>query len=305
MLKRLILTFAAVAAAIVSPHAQTPDVVTGRWGSDGATFLDLSFDAKTGVSGTVFWRAQGQAIRTPIRKGVYDPKTRALRLEGESPRPDGTTRPFTIAGTVEGDTVSGTYSVGEDRGDFKFTRIKPAPGARTPEEMETDFEAHKRDFDYLLGDWEFTAESKEYGRFRGFWSAVRLDEGQILDEYRIVGDKGETYYVTTTLRNYNRALGQWELMGADAGGGLRDFGTGRKVNGEVLIEQTFGVATGDPSMWKIRYYNIRPDAFSWMADRSDDGGKTWEKEFQKIEARRIGPPRKLGPLAPARAGSAR
>ena len=300
MSTRIILTFAAAAALTAVALAQTADVVSGRWGSDGATFLDLSFDEKTGVTGTVFWRAQGQAIRTSIRKGTYDSKTRALRLEGDSPRPDGTIRPFTIEGTIDGDTVSGRYSAGDDRGDFKFTRIKPAPAAKSAQQMDADFEAHKRDFDYLLGDWEFSAQSKEYGRFRGFWSAVRLDEGQILDEYRIVGDKGETYYVTTTLRNYNRAVGQWELMGADAGGGLRDFGTGRKVGDEVHIEQTFGVAAGSPSTWKIRYYNIRPDAFSWTADRSDDGGKTWEKEFQKIEARRIGPPRKLGPLAPAR-----
>jgi hypothetical protein len=78
---------------------------------------------------------------------------------------------------------------------------------------------------------------------------VRLDEGRVLDEYRVVGDGGETHYVTTTLRNYNRAADRWELMGADAGAGLQ---------------------------------------------------KTWIKDFQQIEARRIGPARSLGPLAPAR-----
>jgi hypothetical protein len=172
--------------------------------------------------------------------------------------------------------------------------------------MQKDFDAHKGDFDYLLGDWEFTAESKQYGAFRGYWSATRLDEGQILDEYRIVGDNAETYYVTTTVRNYNSALGRWELIGADAGRGLQDFGTGKKVGSEIHIEQKFGVGSDTPSIWKIRYYNIRPDAFSWIADRSDDGGKTWEKDFQKIETRRIGPARKLGPLtAPKPAGGAK
>ena len=122
-------------------------------------------------------------------------------------------------------------------------------GKRTAEQMKAALEAHKGDFDYLLGDWEFTATSQQYGRFRGLWSAVRLDEGQVLDEYRVVGDGGETHYVTTTLRNYNRAADRWELMGADAGAGLQ---------------------------------------------------KTWIKDFQQIEARRIGPARSLGPLAPAR-----
>ncbi|MGH7607345.1 MAG: hypothetical protein ACREME_08400, partial [Gemmatimonadales bacterium] len=171
-------------------------------------------------------------------------------------------------------------------------QTNPAP--RTAEQIQASFEAHKGEFDYLLGDWEFTAVSKEYGRMRGYWSAVRLAEGQILDEYRVVGDSGETYYVTTTLRNYNGAADRWELIGADAGGGLQDAGTGRRVGNEMHIEQRFGVAAGTPSLWRIRYYNIHPDRFSWTADRSTDDGKTWVIGFQQIEARRIGPPRTLG-----------
>jgi hypothetical protein len=171
---------------------------------------------------------------------------------------------------------------------------------RTWEQIQASFDAHKGEFDYLLGDWAFTAVSKEWGNLRGFWSAMRLDEGQILDEYRVVGDSGQTYYVTTTLRNYNGALDRWELVGADAGSGLQDIGTGKRVGAEMHIEQTFGVAAGTPSLWRIRYYDIQPDRFSWRADRSTDGGKTWVKDFQTIEARRIGPPRSLGALAPAR-----
>jgi hypothetical protein len=78
------------------------------------------------------------------------------------------------------------------------------------------------------------------------------------------------------------------------------MGTARKVGAEMHIEQKFGVTTDKPSISKIRYYNIRPDSFSWSADRSMDGGKTWVKNFQTIEARRTGPPRSLGALAPAK-----
>jgi hypothetical protein len=171
---------------------------------------------------------------------------------------------------------------------------------RTPEQMKASYDAHKGEFDYLLGDWEFTATSQEDGKFRGYWSALRLEEGQILDEYRVVGDDGETYYVTTTLRNYNAALERWELIGADGGTGLQDFGTGHKEGTEMRIEQTFGVAAGTPSTWRIRYHDIRPDSFSWTADRSTDGGKTWTKDYEQLQARRIGPARTLPALAPAR-----
>jgi len=172
---------------------------------------------------------------------------------------------------------------------------------RTNEQIKASYEAHKSDFDYLLGDWEFTAVNKQYGNMRGYWSAVRLAEGgEIVDEYRIIGDNGETYYSTTTLRAFNGALDQWELVSVDKGKGLQDFGTGHREGGEMLIEQKFGVMTPNPSLWRIRYYDIGADRFSWSADRSMDGGKTWEKNFQNLEARRIGPPRSIGPLAPAR-----
>jgi hypothetical protein len=172
--------------------------------------------------------------------------------------------------------------------------------SRTPEQIQASYKAHHAEFDYLLGDWEFSAVSREYGKMRGFWSAVGLTEGQILDEYRIVGDSGETYYVTTTLRAYNAVLDRWELVGMDEGNGLQDMGTAQRVGAEMHIEQKFGVMSQKPSVWRIRYYDIRPDRFSWTADRSTDGGKTWEKNYHQIEARRIGPPRSLGPLAPAK-----
>ncbi len=78
------------------------------------------------------------------------------------------------------------------------------------------------------------------------------------------------------------------------------LGTGQRVGDEVHIEKKFGVVTGKTSILRIRYYNIQPDRFSWTADRCTDGGKTWLKEDQKIEAHRIGDARSLGALAPAR-----
>jgi len=112
----------------------------------------------------------------------------------------------------------------------------------------------------------------------------------------VVGDEGETYYVTATLRNWNGALDRWELIGADGGTGLQDFGTGHWDGKEMKIEQTFGVAAQTPSTLRIRYYNITPNGFSWTADRSTDGGRTWVTNFQQIEAKRIGASRSLPAL---------
>ena len=171
-----------------------------------------------------------------------------------------------------------------------------ADSKRTPEQLKALYAAHQSDFDYLLGDWEFTSENREYGKFGGRWSAVRLETGQILDEYRVIGKNGEMFYVTSTIRAYNAAADRWELISMERGG-LQDFGTARRVGSEVQIEQKFGVASGKPTILRIRYYDIQPDRFSWVADSSKDDGRTWIKDFQRI-AHRIGPPRTMGPLAP-------
>src|ERR1035441_5125858 len=106
------------------------------------------------------------------------------------------------------------------------------------EQIQASYEAHRGDFDYLLGDWEFTSTSREYGKFGGSWGAFRLGQGQILDEYRVVGENGEVYYSTTTLHAYNAALERWELVEMDPGIGLQNVGTGRQVDGEMHIQQT-------------------------------------------------------------------
>jgi hypothetical protein len=180
-----------------------------------------------------------------------------------------------------------------------------SPAARTWSELEASLKAHQAEFDYLLGDWEFTLTNRK-GTLRGLWSAAKLAEtGQIIDEFRVLGDSGQTYFVSTSLRSYNAVLDRWELVSVDDGGtGLRNVGTAYREGNEMRIEQTFGVGT--PTSWtsRIRYYDIQPDRFSWISDRSEDGGKTWMIDYQRIEARRIGPARSLASLtrAPARIG---
>lgn len=173
----------------------------------------------------------------------------------------------------------------------------------TAEQQRARYEAHKGDFDYLLGDWEFTATRHPptgVETFGGRWSAVRLAEGaEIFDEFRVLGDSGQTWHLSHTLRSYNARLDRWELIGTDEGQGLQNFGTAQKVGAEMHIEQTFAAMSDRPARWRIRYYAIAPDHFSWTADRSLDKGRTWTSPYMTIEARRIGPARDLSSLTPA------
>lgn len=172
-----------------------------------------------------------------------------------------------------------------------------AAQTKTQEQLETAYAQHRGDFDYLLGDWEFTAVGQENGEFRGYWSAVKLAGEQILDEFRVVGDGGETFYLTTTIRSYNAALDRWELIGMDKGNGLQDFGTGRREGDEMLLEQRYVRNGAEPHVRRIKYYGIGENRFSWSSDLSKDNGRTWIDAELRIEARRIGAPRALQPLA--------
>lgn len=159
--------------------------------------------------------------------------------------------------------------------------------------------AHASDFDYLLGDWEFSGVNAQYGKMHGYWSAVRLENPkQVMDEYRVVGPKGEVYYSTTTLRAYSNARDEWDLVSMEDGSGLQNLGTGRKEGSEVHISQKFMGPDGNFSILRIRYYNIGNDSFSWSADRSSDDGKTWTKNFQTLDVKRIGAARTLPSLIP-------
>ena len=112
-----------------------------------------------------------------------------------------------------------------------------APGVRAQatkswEEVQAAFQAHKDEFNYLLGDWEFTSVNRQYGNARGFWSAVRLDEGQILDEYRVVGDSGETWchHDAPELQRDARPLGADRRRCRNGTAGHGDGENGRRRN---------------------------------------------------------------------------
>src|SRR5262249_9620182 len=104
-----------------------------------------------------------------------------------------------------------------------------------------------------------SAVSKEHGPSKGFWTAVRLATGQILDEFRVVGDNRKTCYATSTLRSYNAGLDRWELVGMVEG--AADCRTWARRSASVVkstLSRSFGVASGNMSILRIRYYNIQP-----------------------------------------------
>jgi uncharacterized protein (DUF2147 family) len=107
------------AMAILAQADAAKDPITGTWtGTPGEVTLSLKYDGKNTVTGTVV-PAPGE-----IKKGSFDPKTGALRLEGDAKNPnDGAECRFVLEGKVENGTATGTASCGDQKiADFKMTR---------------------------------------------------------------------------------------------------------------------------------------------------------------------------------------
>jgi hypothetical protein len=141
-------------------------------------------------------------------------------------------------------------------------------------------------FDFLIGVWDIVSEPNIPGvpeRVRGRWTANKSADGfMVVDEYRVFDDGGETVYLGETYRVFNPSKKRWEFRFVEPYSGTWHEGTAVKVGDEMHLTQGRPEGGG---MSKIRYYDIRPDRFSWISERSRDGGKTWTKGA-RIEASR-------------------
>jgi hypothetical protein len=111
------------ADSIVAPPPEAAaSPIAGVWNVEGKPYLELEFDGKGAVSGTVVWYDGPRAGRAPVEIGTFDPKTGALKLEGTTEGPDGAMLRYVIEGTLDSDTLTGRYTIGAKRGNFSFTK---------------------------------------------------------------------------------------------------------------------------------------------------------------------------------------
>jgi hypothetical protein len=150
------------------------------------------------------------------------------------------------------------------------------------------------DFDFLERVWDVTETFKvptPDGResAAGRWTARKVADGRVLeDEFRLFDSDGSTRLLAMTCRAWDAAAGQWTFRLVDTGRGGWSEGTATRVGDEMHLEQR-GPKQPDGSqrLLRIRYYGIRADRFSWVADLSPDGGATWIADAIRIEARRV------------------
>jgi hypothetical protein len=164
-------------------------------------------------------------------------------------------------------------SPGELLPDTLGANLSGAPGTGSP-----------TDFDFLVGEWSFTFQSRVgtgWGpQTPGTWIVRKIRGGLVVED---VWTLGETQDPTLSWRVFNPARKLWEMQGLKAQRGSWDPGVAWGAGDERYVLQTFAGIT----QARIKYYRIKPDRFSWRADASTDGGKTWIRDVWILEARRV------------------
>jgi hypothetical protein len=172
------------------------------------------------------------------------------------------------------------------------------PDVPTPDTLGANFRhdsvgtSTPTDFDFLDGKWNIRFQARksptEFLPARaGTWSAHRTHDGLVIeDEFSIINPNDGSRSLTLTYRVYNKARKTWEIAGVSAKQGSPWApGTSWSDGRDRFIVQTYG--TGENSLiTRIRYYAVTADHFLWRADGSTDGGRTWIRDYWKIEAHR-------------------
>jgi uncharacterized damage-inducible protein DinB len=117
----------ASAAPLASQSGAQVDPLSGLWGRKDGAGLDLTFDGRSAVTGTIYVTNSGPAT---ISSGSFDPRTRVLKLAGTATGSDGQSGTFAIEGTLEGDTLQLRYSFGQNQGEATLTRAGAEPAVQ-------------------------------------------------------------------------------------------------------------------------------------------------------------------------------
>jgi hypothetical protein len=144
-------SLSALCALVISasPLSAQTDPITGKWGRDGVTFLDLKLDNSGAVTGHIMNERPNNVAE--IKSGSFHRESGVLKLQGEAKDDAGALNPFTIDGNLVGDSLKVTAKFGAYTGSMAFVRLgaTDAPSAQpvTSETPSAIIEELRKSFD--------------------------------------------------------------------------------------------------------------------------------------------------------------
>jgi len=156
-------------------------------------------------------------------------------------------------------------------------------------------------FAFLIGTWRCESRVKgqdgTYTSYDATWVGRYILDGYVIaDEFRQVDAEGATIQLGQTFRSYDIERGVWEMRWLDALNstwlelGPEDLGGVTVTDTAIIFKHGRPPGLEDllpaHAIFRTGFYDISEDRFTWRAEISTDGQRTWE-EVQVIEARRV------------------
>lgn len=136
-------------------------------------------------------------------------------------------------------------------------------------------------YGWLVGDWTMDGvinlDDGTQFRGKGEIHAGWVLEGRAVQDVWILPG----VFYGTTLRIYDPSLEAWHILWSDPVRQYYSTQIGRARGGDIVQEGA--TAEGVPVRWS--FTEITPDAFHWIGERSQDGGKTWSVQAEYFARR--------------------
>lgn len=157
------------------------------------------------------------------------------------------------------------------------------------------------DFDYLIGIWHFTFQSRRPNGafnppFSGHWYAMKkattqyTDAGRevqsvlVEDQWRPDEPSDASSNGTYTWRAFNSQRSLWTIQGINTWSVEWEPGVAWGAGANRYLVQHYD---NGATIMRIRYFAITADSFLWRADMSTDRGRTWLLDRWTMQASRI------------------
>lgn len=141
-----------------------------------------------------------------------------------------------------------------------------------------------RQFDFWVGEWEaFGPKGAKAGDSK---ISIILDSCVILEEWTSTAVANGFRYAGKSFNTYNAATKQWQQTWIDNAAGTTEFLRGEGSDGKIVLYADNVIGTGGkPFIRRLTFTKLSNDKVRQFGEKSDDGGKTWQTEYD-LEYRR-------------------
>jgi hypothetical protein len=141
-----------------------------------------------------------------------------------------------------------------------------------------------REFDFWLGEWDVRPANAPPNSPPASNVITKIHAGcVVLESWTAPGQTGQSFNI------YDRSRGKWHQTWVDSTGGLHEY-WGQLQDGNMVFTGDLPPLRGQITRRQTRltFFKLSPDKVRQFSERTADGGKTWQVNYDLIYTRRVG-----------------